>query len=350
MPGSQQMGKNTRQQYVDTIVAQSNTNKTNIAALQSAVNSYSFTSNTSTGAFGIGKTTPSARLHVKNTPTYALNGSVSVVVGSDAPQIDIVTLRADVANDLNNAYWYLVSAQNATNYVIWYNVNGAGVDPYPATATALGVATSVAVSVATGASAIVVAQATQAAINALGDFSVPATATDTITITRAANGWAAIPVDGNVAGTWATAQTQIGLAGSDVIGVGTLFTTSLQAGDAISIANQIFTVNKVISNTRLVVDSALTASVTGVQIKKDIELLRVENGDRVGKFVIAGDGTITTTAPVLLASYTAEALPPVGTAGGIIFVPSSTGAVAPMIAYSDGTNWRRADDGAVVVP
>lgn len=322
MPGTQHtQGKKTQQQYIDSVFTQVNTNTKDITALRTITNSYPFTTNAATDSFGINTTTPTASLHVSSSATERTVGTITVVVGSDALQIDTVTLRADAVGNLNNKYWYLVSAQNATNYVIWYNVNAAGFNPYPATANALGVATSVEVAVTTGSSAITVAQATQAAINALPDFTVPVTTTSTISITRAANGWASVPVDGNVAGLWATAQTQVGRAGSDVFGTSTTFTTDFQNYDAIAFASQTFTVNKVISANRLVIDSTPTASVTNVSYTKDINLFHLDTSDSrrlltVTKRGYLGVGTstpyynvhsATTSAPQVLLEDTDQA-------------------------------------------
>jgi hypothetical protein len=47
-----------------------------------------------------------------------------------------------------------------------------------------------------------------------------------------------------------------------------------------------------------------------------------------------------------LPSYTVATLPAVGTAGGVIYVSDESGGAVP--AFSDGTNWRRVTDRAVV--
>jgi hypothetical protein len=53
----------------------------------------------------------------------------------------------------------------------------------------------------------------------------------------------------------------------------------------------------------------------------------------------------TLTIPVLT-SYTVAGLPAVGTAGGMIYVSDETGGAT--LAFSDGTNWRRVQDRAIV--
>ena len=50
---------------------------------------------------------------------------------------------------------------------------------------------------------------------------------------------------------------------------------------------------------------------------------------------------------VQLTSYTVTTLPSAATAGGLIFVSDETGGAVP--AFSDGTNWRRVTDRAIVL-
>ena len=47
-----------------------------------------------------------------------------------------------------------------------------------------------------------------------------------------------------------------------------------------------------------------------------------------------------------LSSYAKAALPPAAPAGQVIYVSDAAG--TPIIAYSDGTGWRRADTAAIV--
>lgn len=59
------------------------------------------------------------------------------------------------------------------------------------------------------------------------------------------------------------------------------------------------------------------------------------------------DGSEAMTGPLVTATYTVATLPAVATyPGGLIFVSDETG--GPTIAYSDGTDWRRVYDNAVV--
>lgn len=59
------------------------------------------------------------------------------------------------------------------------------------------------------------------------------------------------------------------------------------------------------------------------------------------------DGTEPMTGPLVLASYEVSALPDAATyARGMIYVSDETGGAVP--AFSDGTNWRRVTDRAIV--
>ena len=57
------------------------------------------------------------------------------------------------------------------------------------------------------------------------------------------------------------------------------------------------------------------------------------------------DGSEPLEGVVVLASYAKTALPPVSTAG-LIYVTNDTGGAVP--AFSDGVNWRRVTDRAVI--
>jgi hypothetical protein len=86
------------------------------------------------------------------------------------------------------------------------------------------------------------------------------------------------------------------------------------------------------------------------------DLLWIQNNSTpTVKFTAAGGVTIDGgTAPALTMggrinakSYTVATLPAVGVAGGIIYV--SDAAVAPCLAFSNGTNWKRCDNAATTV-
>jgi len=76
------------------------------------------------------------------------------------------------------------------------------------------------------------------------------------------------------------------------------------------------------------------APVTGI-------MLNVEENIGIG-----GTEVIDSARTFKLRSYTVATLPAVGTAGGMIFVSDEAGGSIP--AFSDGTNWRRVTDRAIV--
>lgn len=65
---------------------------------------------------------------------------------------------------LNNKYFYINSANNETSYYVWYNANGAGVDPLVPSKTGIMVAIS------SGSSASTVAQKTKEQLDLTNDF------------------------------------------------------------------------------------------------------------------------------------------------------------------------------------
>ncbi|MEW6387364.1 MAG: flagellar hook protein FlgE [Thermodesulfobacteriota bacterium] len=107
---------------------------------------------------------------------------------TEAAGVSTVTCEAD-AGTLNSTYWLISSP--TTDYYVWYNVGGAGVDP------AVSGRTGIEVAVAALATANQVATATAAAIDAEADFSCPAPGAAVITITNADTGAAAWATDGN---------------------------------------------------------------------------------------------------------------------------------------------------------
>jgi len=64
-------------------------------------------------------------------------------------------------------------------------------------------------------------------------------------------------------------------------------------------------------------------------------------------FASMGDGTEVPSAPVRMNSYVKTALPDAATyPAGLIYVSNDVGGAVP--AFSDGTNWRRVTDRAVI--
>ena len=101
----------------------------------------------------------------------------------------IATSTAGVASSLLNKYFIIYSAEDATKYYVWFNVNSEGTDPAVASATAIPVA------IAVGATATAVATALQSAVDANADF-VATRSTTTVSIVNAAAGYATDTADG----------------------------------------------------------------------------------------------------------------------------------------------------------
>jgi hypothetical protein len=65
--------------------------------------------------------------------------------------------------------------------------------------------------------------------------------------------------------------------------------------------------------------------------------------------ILRFDGSVWTAAaaaPVYLASVTVTSLPAAAPAGGLVYVSNESG--GPVVAFSDGSSWRRVTDRAVV--
>ena len=62
---------------------------------------------------------------------------------------------------------------------------------------------------------------------------------------------------------------------------------------------------------------------------------------------IVADGSEVMTAPLVLATYTVATVPTASSyTQGLIYVSDETGGAVP--AFSDGTNWRRVTDRAII--
>lgn len=107
---------------------------------------------------------------------------------TDQAEVTEITCEADVAGSLNSKYW-LCSSINA-DYYVWYDINGAGVDP------AIVGKTGIKVSAATNATANTIATATAAAITALDDFSATAVSA-IVTVKNINNGVVTDATNGN---------------------------------------------------------------------------------------------------------------------------------------------------------
>lgn len=100
-----------------------------------------------------------------------------------------LTMVADVAGSLNNKYFRL-SDSGALSHHVWFNVNGAGIDPAPVGSTGIPVA------IATNATATAVATAVAAAVDANAAFIATASSTK-VTVTNAVAAEAADAIDFN---------------------------------------------------------------------------------------------------------------------------------------------------------
>lgn len=85
----------------------------------------------------------------------------------------------------------------------------------------------------------------------------------------------------------------------------------------------------------------------------DSEAMRIDSSGNLGVNTASPgaklevNGTITNSAgQINLKSYTVATVPSAATAGGFIYVSDETGGAIP--AFSDGTNWRRVSDRAIV--
>lgn len=89
-----------------------------------------------------------------------------------------------------------------------------------------------------------------------------------------------------------TGTLSITIGTPNVVGIGTLFTTELQEGDSIKIANEVFTVNTITDALNLILDSNHSAGASGVTAYSDPDLIKLDNGDGVNKFIVDKSGKI----------------------------------------------------------
>lgn len=112
-----------------------------------------------------------------------------VVQTQTAAVVQTVTQVADVAGSLNSKYWYINST--TTGYYVWYNINGAGVDP------AIAGRTGIQVAAATNDSAATICAALKTAIDAVAGVFSSGSATTSLTITNTVAGGAVLASDVN---------------------------------------------------------------------------------------------------------------------------------------------------------
>lgn len=121
--------------------------------------------------------------------TYNAQGSVTTAVfyGGSLPQIRTVEF-SNASAALNNEYWTIFAENNEAEYYIWYNVDGAGVDP------AVSGAQGIEVSVNSTDSAAIVLLATQLALKAKCDFHIEKLSETKLKIFNVRNGGADLSV------------------------------------------------------------------------------------------------------------------------------------------------------------
>lgn len=94
------------------------------------------------------------------TATYSGNlpTQVKYYVGLN-PHITKINTVADTAGSLNNKYFFIYEGRSARKFHVWYNVNGAGVDPAPPNST------GIEVEINTNDASAIVAYATELVLN-----------------------------------------------------------------------------------------------------------------------------------------------------------------------------------------
>ncbi|KKN22055.1 hypothetical protein LCGC14_0919170 [marine sediment metagenome] len=146
----------------------------------------------------------------------AVTGPTATGLTDDSvSEVTDITTVADVSGSLNSTFFTLDTAgDGGTDYYVWYDVSGGGVDPAPTGRT------GITVPIVTDDTDTSVANATQAAIDVVGDFSATVLG-NTVTVTHTIEGAATDAVDGSVpTGFTFLVTTQ----GSDV----TIFTASIE--------------------------------------------------------------------------------------------------------------------------
>jgi len=158
------------------------------------------------------------------------------------------------------------------------------------------------------------------------------------------------------AGVTASSLTSVGTLGSlTVSGTSTLGLTRVATADSGTAQFGVSGTTKGVrvltnSGTALLegVDNTLAASYQPLYIGGSAVSIGVSNSVTmtVSATALSVTGAITATARINFPSYTVGTLPAVGTASGMIYVSNETGGAVP--AFSDGTNWRRVTDRAIV--
>lgn len=129
--------------------------------------------------------------NITSGPAVAIDlGDLGITVGIPAAEVTDVTTVADVAGSLSSTFFTLDTI--TTKYYVWYDVDNGNADPAPAGRT------SIEVDISANDTANTVASNTQAAVNAVTDFSATVL-TNVVTITHAALGTVENARDGSPA-------------------------------------------------------------------------------------------------------------------------------------------------------
>lgn len=210
-----------------------------------------------------------------------------------ANKTNIVTLDGSLITQ--SSYFLFSSAHDVTNYYVWYNIDGLGIDP------ALSGKTSVEVSILSTDNAIAVAAATISQINTIaGADATASNLLDVITLVNDVVGKSTLPIDGVVGTSFTFAVIQIGfdpdieilIPGSqsnsiDVDAINTLGTLIVNDGDSVWVridrfASKIF--NSVsTSDTSDSVSNGLlfVTTTTSVPIDQDVFVLWSRSGNNI---------------------------------------------------------------------
>lgn len=208
--------------------------------------------------------------------------------GAASPGFTIGVTTQGAASNLNSKYFTLSSVNTGTkaqkNFYLWLNVNSQGVDPAPASKTAIPVA------VAAGATANAVATAIRAALNALtGDF-VATGATSAVIITNVAFGPVTAAADGVATTGFTFGSATVGIASN--LNNKYFYLNSANSGTAYAIwmnVDGIGTAPVIAGRTSTAVafDSASSAGTIGTALAAAV--------DALANFAASGTTTVTIT-------------------------------------------------------
>lgn len=121
--------------------------------------------------------------------------ATATVTAANAGAASSITFSADVSGSLNSKFFTFAKYKGTQGYYVWFNINGAGVDPAPAGLQGIQIAA------ATGASAASLATAAYAAILGVPNGVAPANPSSGVLTLAGADGTGAVVQDGAAAPT-----------------------------------------------------------------------------------------------------------------------------------------------------